>query len=60
MMWALKVSRSMIAAHRRGSVKVAVINRIERTYHNRRRPRALGKLTPIAFETLLQPAVLAA
>lgn len=38
----------------------AVVTWIERTYHRRRRQRALGKLTPIEFETLLHPAVLAA
>ncbi len=38
----------------------AIIRWIDNTYHQRRRQRALGKLTPIEFETLLQPAVLAA
>lgn len=38
----------------------AIIRWIENTYHHRRRQRALGKLTPIEFETLLQPTVLAA
>jgi putative transposase len=44
----------------REELAVAIVNWIERTYHHRRRQRALGKLTPIEFETLLQPAVLAA
>jgi putative transposase len=29
---------------------------IERTYHRRRRQDALGRLTPIEFETLLNTA----
>jgi putative transposase len=44
----------------REELAVAIVTWIERTYHNRRRQRALGKLTPTEFETLLQPAVLAA
>jgi len=28
---------------------------IENTYHRRRLQRGLGKLTPLEFETLLQP-----
>jgi transposase InsO family protein len=33
---------------------------IEKTYHRRRRQRALGKLTPIEFETINEPAAHAA
>ena len=32
----------------------AIVPWIERTYHRRRPQRALGRLTPIEFETLLQ------
>ena len=38
----------------------AIITWIERTYHRRRRQRGLGRLTPIEYETLAQPAPLAA
>jgi putative transposase len=32
---------------------VAIVTWIERTYHRRRRQRALGRLTPIEYETLI-------
>ncbi len=35
----------------RGELRHAIVHWIERTYHRRRRQRALGKLTPIEFET---------
>jgi putative transposase len=44
----------------REQLKLEIITWIEKTYHRRRRQRGLGKLTPIEYETLLQPAVLAA
>ncbi len=44
----------------REELRLAIITWIERTYHRRRRQRALGKLTPIEFEMLHQPAALAA
>ena len=44
----------------REQLKLAIITWIEQTYHRRRRQRGLGKLTPIEYETLLQPAALAA
>lgn len=40
----------------RDELRVAIIIWIERTYHRRRRQRGLGKLTPIEFETIHQPA----
>jgi len=36
----------------REELRLAIVSWIERTYHRRRRQRALGKLTPIEFETI--------
>ena len=44
----------------REELRIAIIVWIERTYHRRRRQRELGKLTPIEFETIHQPALRAA
>jgi putative transposase len=43
----------------RAELRLAIITWIERTYHRRRRQRRLGRLTPIEFETLNQPALAA-
>ena len=40
----------------REQLRLAIITWIERTYHRRRRQRALGRLTPIEYETINQPA----
>ena len=40
----------------RDDLRLAIITWIEKTYHRRRRQDALGRLTPIEFETLLQAA----
>lgn len=40
----------------RVELRLAIVAWIERTYHRRRRQRALGRLTPIEFE-LLHPSV---
>jgi putative transposase len=37
----------------RDELRMAIIAWIERTYHQRRRQRALGKLTPVEFETII-------
>jgi putative transposase len=37
----------------REQLRVAIVTWIERTYHRRRRQRALGNLTPIEYETLI-------
>jgi putative transposase len=37
-------------------LRLAIVTWIERTYHCRRRQDALGRLTPIEFETLLNTA----
>ena len=39
----------------REELRLAIVTWIETTYHRRRRQRGLGKLTPIEFETLLNP-----
>jgi transposase InsO family protein len=36
----------------RDQLRLAIVTWVERTYHRRRRQRALGKLTPIEFETI--------
>jgi putative transposase len=36
----------------RDELRLAIITWIERTYHRRRRQRALGRLTPIEYEIL--------
>jgi putative transposase len=38
--------------HSREQLRIAIITWSERTYHRRRRQRALGKLTPVEFETM--------
>ena len=43
----------------RHELRLAIITWIERTYHRRRRQRRLGRLTPIEYETLNQPALAA-
>ena len=40
----------------RQDLRLAIITWIEKTYHRRRRQHALGRLTPIEFETLQQAA----
>ena len=40
----------------RDELRLAIVSWIERTYHRRRRQRALGKLTPIEFETIYPAA----
>lgn len=40
----------------REELRLAIITWTERTYHRRRRQRALGKLTPIEYETIYTAA----
>lgn len=40
----------------REELHLAIVHWIERTYHRRRRQRALGKLTPIEYETIYNVA----
>jgi transposase InsO family protein len=45
----------------RDQLRIAIVTWIERTYHRRRRQAALGRLTPIEYETInTQPATQAA
>lgn len=39
----------------RDELRVAIVTWIERTYHRRRRQAALGRLTPIEYETIMTP-----
>ena len=41
----------------REELRIAIITWIERTYHRRRRQARLGRLTPIEYETIMNPAV---
>lgn len=41
----------------RDELRIAIITWIERKYHRRRRQAGLGRLTPIAYETIMNPAV---
>jgi putative transposase len=43
----------------RDELHLSIVHWIERTYHRRRRQRALGKLTPIEYETIYSVAVAA-
>ena len=40
----------------REQLRLAIVVWIERTYHRRRRQDALGRMTPVEFETLTQAA----
>lgn len=37
----------------REQLRIAIVTWIERTYHRRRRQAALGRLTPVEFETTM-------
>ncbi|MFC5273726.1 IS3 family transposase [Brachybacterium sacelli] len=41
----------------REELRTAIITWIERTYHRRRRQARLGRLTPIEYETIMNPTV---
>jgi transposase InsO family protein len=40
----------------RGELRIAIVTWIERTYHRRRRQPALGRLTPVEFESIMTPS----
>jgi transposase InsO family protein len=40
----------------REQLRLAIVTWIEKTYHRRRRQRALGRLTPVEFETIYTAA----
>ena len=44
----------------REQLRIAIVTWIERTYHRRRRQDALGRLTPIEYETIMTPTAHAA
>ncbi len=45
----------------RQELRIAIVTWIERTYHRRRRQDALGRLTPVEYETIMTtPAAQAA
>lgn len=44
----------------RQQLRLAIVTWIERTYHRRRRQRALGRLTPVEYETITTGLTLAA
>ena len=44
----------------REQLRIAIVTWIERTYHRRRRQDALGRLTPIEFETIMTTAAIQA
>lgn len=45
----------------RDELRIAIVTWIERTYHRRRRQAALGRLTPVEYETVMTtPALRAA
>jgi len=39
----------------RDQLRIAMVTCIERTYHRRRRQVALGRLTPVEFESIMTP-----
>ena len=41
----------------REELRLAIITWIERAYHPRRRQARLGRLTPIEYETIMDPTV---
>jgi putative transposase len=43
----------------REELRLAIVSWIEKKYHRKRRQRALGKLTPIEFETIYTTAAAA-
>ena len=45
---------------RRDQLRIAIVTWVERTYHRRRRQARLGRLTPIEYEAIIEPAALAA
>jgi len=53
------LQKNVLNRHRwatRDELRIAIITWIERTYHRRRRQTALGRLTPIEYETIMTTA----
>ena len=54
------VQKNVLARKRwrtREELRIATITWIERTHHRRRRQARLGRLTPIEYEAIMNPAV---
>lgn len=52
------LQKNVLDRHRwatREQLRIAIVTWIERTYHRRRRQDALGRLTPVEFETIMTP-----
>ena len=53
------LQKNVLDRHRRwetrDELRIEIITWIERTYHRRRRQTALGRLTPIEYETIMTP-----
>ena len=52
------LQKNVLDRHRwatRDELRIAIVTWIERTYHRRRRQAALGRLTPIEYETIMTP-----
>lgn len=43
-------------AHPREQLRIAILTRIERTYHRCCRQACLGRLTPVEYEAIMKPA----
>lgn len=41
----------------REQLRIAIVTWIERTYHRRRRQAALGRLTPVEYEAIMNTTV---
>jgi putative transposase len=41
----------------RDELRIAIVTWIERTYHRRRRQVALGRLTPVEYEAIMNPLI---
>jgi len=39
----------------RDELRIEIVTWIERTYHRRRKQTALGRLTPVEYETIMTP-----
>jgi putative transposase len=53
------LQKNVLDRHRwatRDQLRIEIVTWIERTYHRRRRQLALGRLTPIEYETIITPA----
>ena len=54
------LQKNVLNRHRwqsRDELRTAIVTWIERTYHRRRRQDALGRLTPIEYETIMNQTV---